>query len=551
MISDFRSSGCPDVFDADLCIVGGGPAGLTIARELAGSAWRVLLLEGGGLQGEHDSQALNAAVSVGPQAFDAAISRLRALGGATRIWGGGCIPMSSLELARREWLPGSGWPLGWDALAPYYARANHVCGVESDAFEDGSYQPPPATPRQPAASLESRVCRMSPQDFGQLHLPMLQSSPNVHLVLHANLMQLQATGDARAVRRAVIGGTDGRRGHVDARCFVLAAGGIENARLLLLSDDVVAQGLGNLHDMVGRCFMDHPRCNVGSFHGGQVERLAGWCRRPLDRGLATHQLSLSGTAQHAGRLLNARFWPFAVERASPGLRSLRQLRASLRTGATDTGNAVEQAMLDGLARDLPVQRSAPSEAAGQLALRAVRHAPGIAMAGVRKLAGRPVVPADRVEMVGYFEQAPDRASRITLSDRRDALGLRKAQVDWRLNQQDLDNIRATSLLVGRDVAAEYGCRFEPAAWLREPGQPPPVQATAHHMGTTRMSDAPADGVVDRQCRVHGIDNLYVAGSSVFPTGGWSFPTLTITALAIRLADELRLRMPELTVLGML
>jgi choline dehydrogenase-like flavoprotein len=198
-----------------------------------------------------------------------------------------------------------------------------------------------------------------------------------------------------------------------------------------------------------------------------------------------------------------------------------------------------------------MQRSAPSEAAGQLALRAVRHAPGIAMAGVRKLAGRPVVPADRVEMVGYFEQAPDRASRITLSDRRDALGLRKAQVDWRLNQQDLDNIRATSLLVGRDVAAEYGCRFEPAAWLREPGQPPPVQATAHHMGTTRMSDAPADGVVDRQCRVHGIDNLYVAGSSVFPTGGWSFPTLTITALAIRLADELRLRMPELTVLGML
>ncbi|MGJ4727844.1 FAD-dependent oxidoreductase [Luteimonas sp. SDU101] len=555
MISDFRSTACADRFEVDLCIVGGGPAGLTIARELAGTPWRICLLESGGQSSEPESQALNAGLSVGPHLLDPATSRLRALGGATRIWGGGCIPMSSLELARREWVPDSGWPLGWEELAPYYARANRICGVEPGEMVDGSYQPPAVGRGLPAPSLEPRICRMRPQDFGQVHLPLLQAASNVQLVLHATLMQLEASADARRVQRAFIASTDGRRGQVVARCFVLAAGGIENARLLLLSDAAMPQGLGNAHDMVGRCFMDHPRCGLGSFEAGQVERLADWCRRPLDRARApaTNQLSLSGHAQRTHHLLNARFWPFAVERPAPGLHALRELRASLRRTVEAPGSHVERHLLDALARDLPV-RPRPRMASpprARLALRTAVNAPDVIRAGVRKLAGRAAVATERVEMVGYFEQVPDRESRITLSDQRDALGLRKVQVDWRLTGRDIDNIRTASMLVGQDVARQYDCRFVPADWLRDPGQLPPVQATAHHMGTTRMSDSPATGVVDRNCRTHGVENLYVAGSSVFPTGGWSFPTLTITALAIRLADELRLRMTELSMLGML
>lgn len=554
MISDFRSTACVDTFDADLCIIGAGPAGLTLARELAGSPWRICLLEGGGRMSEPESQALNAGLSVGPHELDPRTSRLRALGGATRIWGGGCIPMSSLEMAQREWVPGSGWPIDWNDLEPYYVRANAAWGVEPGDFRDGSYHPPRSSGDQPAPCLESRVCRMRPVDFGQASLPLLQAAPNVHLVLHANLVKLEATHDARLVRRAVIGTVDGRRGHVRARCFVLAAGGIENARILLLSDEVMAQGLGNAHDMVGRCFMDHPRCSLGSLHGGQVDRLADWCRGPIDRAQApaTHQLSLSGEVQRGQRLLNARFWPFPVERSAPGLQSLRQLRASLRGHSDDPGSAVERDLLAALARDLPGRTTPPpAPVRSMLALDTALHAHDVVRAGLRKLARRPAVATDRVEMVGYFEQTPQRDSRVGLSGQRDALGLRQVQVDWRLGQRDLDNIRATASLVGQDLAQQYRCRFEPAPWLRDAGQAPPVLGTAHHMGTTRMSDSPRTGVVDRNCRLHEVDNVYVAGSSVFPTGGWSFPTLTIAALAIRLADELRLRLAELPILAAL
>ena len=554
MISDFRAPTCADAIEADLCIIGAGPAGLTLARELAGTPWRICLLEGGGRVSEPESQALNAGVSVGPHELDPQSSRLRALGGATRIWGGGCIPMSSLELAHRDWVPGSGWPIDWSELAPYYARANAAWGVEPGDFHDGSYHPPRDSDGQPSPCLESRVCRMRPVDFGQASLPWLQAAPNLHLVLHANLMQLEATHDARHVRRALIGTVDGRRGHVSARCFVLAAGGIENARILLLSDDVATQGLGNGHDMVGRCFMDHPRCGVGSLKGGRADRLADWCRGPIDRAPApaTHQLSLAGEVQRGHRLLHARFWPFPVERPAPGLQSLRRLRASLRGASHDAAASVEQDLLVALARDLP-GRAAPPPAPSRtrLALDTALHAHDVVRAGFRRLARHPAVEADRVELVGYFEQTPHRDSRVGLSDQRDALGLRKVQVDWRLSRGDLDNIRATAGLVGQDLARQYDCRFEPAPWLRDPGRPPPVLGTAHHMGTTRMSDSPFSGVVDRNCRLHEMENVYVAGSSVFPTGGWSFPTLTIAALAIRLADELRLRMAELSMLAML
>ena len=560
MIEDFRSATCPTDLVADVCIIGAGPAGISLALELAGTPWRVCLVEGGGLHSEAASQALNEGESVGPHRFDPSHSRLRVLGGATRLWGGGCIPLSAIEMAPREWMAGSGWPIGWDELASYYTRANAICRVDPPDFADGSYRlrESPGDGRAPPPHLDHRTSRVSPVDFGRVHLDALRAAPGIHLLLHANVMRLEATGNADAVTRARIGAVDGRRGTVSARCFVLATGGIENARLMLLSDDVAPRGLGNDHDLVGRYFMDHPRCRLGTFRGGDMDRLARLYSRPLDQANspAYHQLSLSDDAQRRHRLFSARARPFAIERTPPtGLSSLRALRASLRRPAhpEDEGSRVEQVVLDALAQDLPEQvaESAPGAGRGRLALRTALNARHVLDAGRRKLARRAVVDTDRVEMVGYFEQAPNRDSRIRLSDQRDALGLRKVQVDWRMSATDDANIRATSELIGRDVAAHFNCEFEPADWLRDPAATPTLHGTAHHMGTTRMSDSPSDGVVDRQCRVHGVDNLYVAGSSVFPTGGWSFPTLTIVALALRISDELRARLPDLQMLAML
>lgn len=552
MIHDFRSAACPDALVADVCIVGGGPAGISLAAALADSKWTVCLLEGGGAHAEAASQALNEGESVGPYALDPATCRLRALGGATRIWGGGCIPLSSAEMTRRDWVADDGWPIGWDELAPYYAQAGRMCGIEPEAFGDGNYHPHPAATGDEPSPLDYRTSRSRPLDFGRAYRRQLRSAPGVQVVLHANLLRLEAAPGADAVRRAVIGSVDGRRGHVSARCFVLAAGGLENARLLLLSDDVAPQGLGNGHDLVGRYFMDHPRCRIGTFTQGDMARLAQLYSEPQDRQRAPafRQLSLSLTAQRAHRLLHARARPFAIERDPPeGLAALRALRASLRQQSARRESArVEASLLDALDCELPQRQFVPAPGnPGKLALRTLAHADDVFRAAMRKFSHRPVLETDRVELVGYFEQTPNRDSRISLCDRRDALGLRKIRVDWRLNSLDEASIRTAGDLIGQSLAHDFNGRFEPAQWLADPAAPLPLHGTAHHLGTTRMSDSPATGVVDRQCRVHGIENLYVAGSSVFPTGGWSFPTLTIVALALRIGDELRRRLPSMPV----
>ena len=183
-------------------------------------------------------------------------------------------------------------------------------------------------------------------------------------------------------------------------------------------------------------------------------------------------------------------------------------------------------------------RATPELAA--LALRLGLGLGDIARAIGRKLVGDPVVRADHVDVVGFFEQAPNRDSRISLGRGTDAMGQRRVCVDWRLTPLDWHTYRTTARIVGDELSRACRGRFMPAPWLAQGGEGvPPLRGTSHHLGTTRMSDDPGTGVVDRHCKVHGVDNLYVVGSSVFPAGGWAFPTFTIVALGLRLAEHLR------------
>jgi choline dehydrogenase-like flavoprotein len=163
------------------------------------------------------------------------------------------------------------------------------------------------------------------------------------------------------------------------------------------------------------------------------------------------------------------------------------------------------------------------------------------------MCGRPSVGSERVVVMAYFEQAPNPDSRVRLGSRLDPLGQRSIEVDWRPTPLDLDSYRVSSAVFGQQLARHCRARFEPAAWLTDRSVLPAFHSTAHHIGTTRMADNAREGVVDRHCRVHGIQNLHVAGSSVFPTGGWAFPTLTIVALALRLAERLK---PALEISGL-
>jgi choline dehydrogenase-like flavoprotein len=547
MIIDYLDRAGPEDFIADICIVGAGPAGISIARSFIGSSRSVCLVESGGLSGEDESQQLYQGTSIGSPQLDPALSRMRAFGGSCNVWGGGCIPLSRLDLRTRDWVPYSGWPISYDEIEPHYRRAREVCGIESHDFVEGSFLTRPT--RAPVAfdadKLVNQNFVLSPVFFGETYRAELERASNITVLLHANLLEFEAVPAGSCVRHARIGALDGRRGVIRARQYVLACGGIENARMLLLSNSVAPNGLGNDQDLVGRYFMDHPRGKLGTVFTDSPDPLT----RPYDRsgGKGTAptfpELCLSQEAMQTHQLLNGRVRPVAVAAPTPkGIQALRDLKTALRPAPRDESLALEGMMRAGGGCNGPGHeaQAKATESIGKLGLRVGMGSWDIAHAAWRKFTDKPTVRSDHVDVIGYFEQAPNPDSRVTLGDQADALGQRKICVDWRLTDLDWHTYRTAATLCGTALANSCGGKFERAPWLQESGEPvPQLSGTAHHLGTTRMSDDPRLGVVDRQCRVHGVDNLYVVGSSVFPTGGWAFPTFTIVALSMRLAEHLR------------
>jgi choline dehydrogenase-like flavoprotein len=547
VIIDYLNSSAKADFDADLCVIGAGAAGIAIARHFIGTSVTVCVVEGGGATGEEQSQSLYEGTSIGTVPLDAGTSRMRVFGGSCNLWGGGCIPLGKHDLAERLWVPHSGWPIAYDELKPYYERARDYCQIAAHEVTSGSFLTAVAhTPISfDADKLINPVFARSPILFGKAYRSELEKAPNITVLLHANLLELHASASGAAVRYARIGGVDGRKGVVRARHYVLACGGIENARLLLLSNSVLPRGLGNEYDLVGRYFMDHPCGSMGAIITDTPERLTRPYDRNLGKGLAPAfpEIGLSPAFQQAHRILNGRVHPFAVEGPVPqGIRSLRDFRAAWRPSVRNE-NALLEARLCAALKNAPSNEDdtrARSDNLAMLALRVGLGSVDIAKAMLQKLDNKPVVRSNRVELIGYFEQAPNPDSRIMLAEERDVLGLPKVCVDWRLTALDRYTYRTAAALFGAELAGACDGIYQPAAWLSESDSATAqVHTTAHHLGTTRMSDDPQQGVVDQQCRVHGMDNLHIAGSSVFPTGGWAFPTFTIVALSLRLADHLR------------
>ncbi|GAB2579077.1 GMC family oxidoreductase [Dyella jejuensis] len=554
MIIDYLDSPASADIDTDLCVIGAGAAGIAIARCFIGTSTTVCLVEGGGATGEEQSQALYEGTSIGTPPLDAGTSRMRVFGGSCNLWGGGCMPLGKHDLVERPWVPHSGWPIAYDELRPYYERAREYCRIDAHPFTDNSFLIPLARAPIPfdAEKLINQVFARSPILFGNAYRSELEKAPNITVVLHANLLELHASASGASVRQARIGTIDGRRSAVRARHYVLACGGIENARMLLLSNSIRPRGLGNEYDLVGRYFMDHPCGSMGTVITDTPERLTRPYDRTQGKGLAPAfpEIGLSPAFQQAHRILNGRVHPFSVEGPVPkGIRALRDFRAALRPTAQDE-NAILEARLCAALKNAPSNDDDTRTRSANIAMAALRIGLGsadIVRALMQKRGGKPTVRGNRVELIGYFEQAPNPDSRITLADERDPLGLPKVCVDWRLTALDRHTYRTAAALFGAELARAAGGSYRPAAWLNDGDDATAqVHTTAHHLGTTRMSDDPRQGVVDRQCRVHGIENLHIAGSSVFPTGGWAFPTFTIVALSLRLADQLRMQLRHAT-----
>ena len=570
MIVDAHEIPAETVLEADLCIVGCGAAGITIARELAESALRIVVLESGGLDFESETNDLNVGDIVGLPYFPLETARLRYLGGSTNHWGGVCRPLEPIDFEARDWIPGSGWPITRADLDPYYPKAASTAGLAIADWDLGRWSAKSPFPvwqfgGDPIETVVAQVVDSKRRSFGRRYRSALEAATNVTIQLHANAISIDTDANGRHVEGIRAGTLAGNRFTVKARTYVVATGGLENARLLLASDSVQPDGVGNDRGLVGRHFMEHPRFRAGVILPADPRLRIGFYDAH-DIGDTTIQgyLTLSKEAARQEGLTDVqiRLVPIydpAIEAALDA--SDGDAARDLVDRLTDPGNL--GAAIDDLGKDLAIlsadlmtwqQAVVPG---GPLAVplpevldEVVRRAGtggveaalplvfgDLATVAFGKLSGG--LPLVGIGLSTRIEQVPNPESRVSLAAERDALGMRRIQLDWQLTEIDKHSVVRTLELLGAELGRTGLGRLridvddDPNAW------PDDLAGGWHHMGTTRMSDDPSGGVVDRNCLVHGVDNLYVAGSSVFATAGSGTPTMTIAALSLRLADHLR------------
>jgi choline dehydrogenase-like flavoprotein len=504
---------------ADVCIVGAGAAGITLARELADTKHSVVLLESGRFEFEDATQDLYIGSSSG-MSYDTRKSRLRLFGGSTNHWAGQCRPLDASDFEARSWVPGSGWPFGRGELRPYYEKAQGMCDLGPFEY-DASWWVDRMDGVRPIVdndTIRTAIFQLGPGTlFGDKFRDDVTKAKNTKVVLGANVVNVRLDGTR-------VAGVDcktlaGNSFAVDAKVVVVATGGIENARLLLASRTQRPNGVGNDADLVGRYFMDHALVIGGTMvlsDRAPDPAIHFWTGLPFSRaGLPNEEnifrgrrvlgmLALSAKAAEANQLpsLSVHLFPPAnVAQGAIGTNDLTGFVGAVEGRTARTRKTREITVLPG-----DVRRT-----------------------------------VDRFDFRVGMEPTPSPDSRVTLTGELDPLGmprldLRWARLDlrWAFSPVDFGLIERGVAVMGRELG-----RLGLGRVRRYDAETSYLEYGNHHMGTTRMHRDPAQGVVDQHSQVHGIDGLYVAGSSVFPTAGFANPTLTIVALALRLGKRLK------------
>jgi len=533
VIIDGRSIPDGSGVDTDVCIVGGGPAGISLALRLEETTRsRVVLLESGGLAFDPASQNLARGETTGLPYYPIHETRVRMLGGSSQSWGGICTPLDPPSMEDRPWVPGGGWPFPGGALDAYLDDALVRCGITpaARAANEAAHARRLAEWPLDASRVEPVLVHFSrPIRFGTQYRDTLASAERIAVHLHSTVTELLAGEGGDGITEVVIRCLEGPTYRVRADVFVLAGGGIENARLLLASSGKHVDGIGNSRGMVGRCFMEHPRVatryrvRAGSTTLG---RLAGGGAAGTLRFL---RVQVAPEVQRREELLawHANLYVGYVGQDSPAWPSVRRIAIATRSPWKESPY-----FQDG--------------GGGRTRLRSsdvgtvLRHPIG-GFLGALGAVARPTPLRRWLEVVGSVEQVANPENRIELTAERDALGVPRVRTTWHVDEaEERTHRRAIELLLAELDRIEPGissaCLNDGDPWPSE------IVGTWHHVGATRMSPDPATGVVDADARVHGIDNLYVVGSSVFPVSGSTSPTVAIVQLAHRLGDHLAQRL---------
>lgn len=513
-----HANAIPDgtVLECDLCIVGAGPAGMTIAHKLRNRNLSIVLLDSGFEEFDERAQRLAEGTNIGLEYRDLDLTRLRMLGGSSNHWEGSCNDLDEIDFTDREWVDHDGWPITKQDLVPYYKSAQPYLQLGPYDYDLRSWLkrlnlPFPTWIRD---GLEGWVVQHSaPTRYGQVYGGDLADAANVRVLLGATVLSMSMTADRRTAEHVVVGRFGKGNLRVRAKRFVLAMGGIENARFLLLND------IGNGHDQVGRYFMEHPYFRLMLLAPSLTFlREFSALNRGMDRdSRASPLIRFSEEVLRREKFQNCRISFEAATRyeAAAGIESFHQLGVGTRS-EDEVFYHIGNMLLD---VDM------------------------LAEATSRKVLGKPIF--ESAEDVSFLwlgcmsEQLPNPESRVTLGNTRDEFGQPKTALALRLTEADHIAAGRFATAVGKTFGQVGIGRVQHFVAERFAHWPPrQISYGNHHMGTTRMSKDPKQGVVDADLRLHGASNLFIAGSSVFPTGGHVPPTLTIVALSLRLADHL-------------
>lgn len=535
-----------DEIVTDVCIIGAGPAGITLARELAGQDFQVCLLESGGIElPDDETRSLGNVETEGDFVQVGSDNRNRRFGGNSSYWGiqlnhskigVRLVPLDPIDFEQRDWVPHSGWPFDYEHLLPYYERAQSVMGSGPFAYDAEDWEDETAPQLQfQQKRLATRIFQFGNGAlFFEQYRYKLHQAQNITTLLHANAVELETDELGQTVTRVRVATLGGKQFWVRAKLVVMAAGAIENTHLLLLSNQAQSCGLGNQHDLVGRFFMDHPLVHGGLFIPSSPElfnRTALYDLREVNGVPIMGGLTLSDEALRREKLLNIAAWIFPRAkqfRSSEAIASLKALMSPKAVTSGELGHHAQK-VFNGMG-------DVTQSLYNKLTRKPLPFWPTLAQGGWSSLPDKDQVYG-LFEVLHITEQTPDPENRLVLGEGTDRLGRRAIRHISRWTDGDKDGIKRAWQVISEEVEASGLGRFIPEMdgenfIVATPG-------ASHHIGVTRMHPDPKQGVVDANCQVHGVSNLFIASSSVFPTGGYANPTLTIVALSLRLADRVK------------
>ena len=518
-IIDLSEKGFATHFETSVCVVGSGPGGAFAAVELASAGHDVLVVEAGSSIAEMDPDKSIGSISVAGGA-SLRFSFSCQLGGSSNVWAGRIAPLEPIDFEKRDWVPDSGWPIGYQDLAPHYDRAAEIMGLPYPRFMEPSTAPAPEAFSSLWSDGVGSVLDVKrffwadpPFNTGTyLKSAIDRYDGRLRLLIGARVRRLQHGSDSQQISHAEVAAPDGRRLTVAARYFVLAAGGIETPRILLNSTSAHPEGIGNRNDVVGRYFATHPKADMGVLMLNRRVSTASplFSDYTVDGGRVRHGLGFSATKQTEHRGLNH------YVQLSPVL----EYRANRLFEAVKGSTALNSSFID---RNRIVRGALPG--LGLVAYEALGR-----VAGLQRR-------ARMFMMRAFLDQYPDRENRISLSTDLDQFGDAKVDVKWKLTAQDRQSVLAFFSQMDWEFRTRGLGHVETT--LIDMEDWPLTGVHSHFMGTTRMGEDPKHAVVDRNCRVFGTKNLFISGPSTFPTSGYANPFFSITALSLRLGEHLK------------